>query len=72
MATTHGECRRPSLARSYITYCVKTTDSVALYRKLDEVARAERAYNAKYKIASTCEFRMPPTVEAVAGSCVAK
>jgi hypothetical protein len=58
--------------RYYIPYCAKTTDSVTLYRKLDEVARAERAYNAKFRIASTCEFRMPPTVEAVAGSCVAK
>lgn len=58
--------------RYYIPYCAKTTDSVALYRKLDGVAKAERAYNAKYKLASTCEFRMPPSVEAVAGSCVAR
>jgi hypothetical protein len=58
--------------RYYIPYCAKTTDSVTLYRKLDEVAKAERAYNAKYKLASTCEFRMPPLVEAIGGSCVAK
>src|SRR5260221_7244851 len=58
--------------RYYLPYCAKTTDSVALYRKLDEVAKAEQAYNRKYQIASTCEFRMPPTVEAVGGSCVAK
>lgn len=58
--------------RYYIPYCAKTTDSVALYRKLDEVAKAERAYNAKYKLVSTCEFRMPPLVEAIGGSCVAK
>jgi hypothetical protein len=58
--------------RYYLPYCAKTTDSVALYRKLDEVAKAEQDYNRKYNIASTCEFRMPPAVEAVGGSCVAK
>jgi len=58
--------------RYYLPYCGKTTDSVALYRKLDEVAKAEQAYNRKYNLASTCEFRMPPTVQAVGGSCVAQ
>lgn len=58
--------------RYYIPYCAKATDSTALYRKLDEVAKAERAYNVKYKIVSTCEFRTPPAVEAIGGSCVAK
>ena len=58
--------------RFYLPYCSKTTDSAALFRKLDEVAKAEQAFNKKYQLASTCEFRMPPTVEAVGGSCVAK
>ncbi|SRR6266550_289082 len=58
--------------RYYLPYCAKTTDSAALYRKLDGVAKAEQAYNRKYQIVSSCEFRMPPTVEAVGGSCVAK
>ena len=58
--------------RYYLPYCAKTTDSAALNRKLDEVAKAEQAYNKKYQIVSTCEFRIPPTVEAVGGSCVAK
>ncbi len=58
--------------RYYLPYCAKTTDSAALYRKLDEVAKAEQAYNRKYNVASTCEFRMPPAVEVVGGSCVAK
>jgi hypothetical protein len=58
--------------RYYLPYCAKTTDSVALFRKLDEVAKAEQAYNKKYNLASTCEFRMPPTVNAVGGSCVAQ
>lgn len=76
---TSSDCRSAAVGskacggpRYYIPYCAKTTDSVALFSKLDEVAKAERAYNTKYHIASTCEFRMPPTVEAVAGSCVAK
>ena len=58
--------------RYYIPWCAKTTDSASLYRKLDEVAAAEQAYNKKYNIVSTCEFRMPPLVEASAGSCVVK
>jgi hypothetical protein len=57
--------------RYYIPYCAITTDSAALYRKLDEVAKAERAYNAKYQIVSTCEFRMPPTVQSTGGVCAA-
>jgi hypothetical protein len=74
-----SECRAAAVGsracggpRYYLPYCAKTTDSVALYRKLDEVAKAEQAYNKKYNIASTCEFRMPPVVEAVGGSCVAR
>ena len=58
--------------RYYIPYCTKTTDSAALYRKLDEIVKAEKAYNAKYQVVSTCEYRMPPVVESVGGSCVAK
>jgi hypothetical protein len=58
--------------RYYIPYCAITTDSAALYRKLDEVAKAERSYNAKYQIVSTCEFRMPPTVQSTGGVCAAK
>ena len=58
--------------RYYLVYCSRSTDSVALFRKLAEVESAERAYNAKYQIASTCEFRMPPTVGLTAGSCQAQ
>jgi hypothetical protein len=58
--------------RYYIPWCAKTTDSAALYRKLAEVAAAEQAYNKKYEIMSTCEFRMPPLVESSGGSCIVK
>jgi len=76
---TSSECRSAPVGskacggpRYYIPYCAKTTDSVALYAKLAEVATAEKAYNTKYRIVSTCEFRMPPAVDAVGGSCVAR
>jgi hypothetical protein len=58
--------------RYYLVYCAKTTDSAALAQKLDAVAAAEREYNAHYKLASTCEFRMPPTVGLSGGSCQAQ
>jgi hypothetical protein len=58
--------------RYYLVYCSKTTDSAALFQKLDAVANAERAYNEHYQIASTCEFRMPPTVALSGGSCQAQ
>lgn len=58
--------------RYYIPYCAKATDSVALFAKLAEVAKAENEYNRKYQLASTCEFRMPPEVVAAGGSCATK
>jgi hypothetical protein len=58
--------------RYYLTYCARSTDSLALFRKLREVENAERAFNEKYKIGSTCEFRMPPAVGITAGECRAK
>ena len=58
--------------RYYLPYCAKTTDSVALYRKLGEIANAEQDYNRNHNIASTCEYRMPPLVESVTGACAAK
>ena len=57
--------------RYYLVYCAKTTDSAALFKKLDAIAAAEREYNQRYQIASTCEFRMPPTVALVGSSCQA-
>jgi len=56
--------------RAYLVYCPLRTDSAALFRKLEELARAEEAYNRKGGMISTCELRMPPTVDAVGGRCV--
>ena len=55
--------------RYYLVYCSKTTDSAALFSKLDAVAAAEREYNSHYKLVSTCEFRMPPIAGLSGGSC---
>jgi len=55
--------------RTYLVYCAATTDSAALFRKLKELENAERAYNAKSGIMSTCEFRMPPGVKLDGRSC---
>lgn len=55
--------------RYYIAYCSAGTDSVALFRKLDEVAAAENAYNRKYEMVSTCEFRMPLPLTLSGGEC---
>ncbi len=74
--TASRECRAAPVGsracggpRYYLTYCAKSTDSVALYQKLAAVAKAEQAYNAKYQIVSTCEFRMPPEVGVAGGAC---
>lgn len=58
--------------RYYIPYCPVSTDSAALYGKLDQVASAERAYNAKYQQVSTCEMRLPPDLTLAGGACTAK
>ncbi len=58
--------------RSYLVYCAATTDSVALFRKLGELRQAETKYNASSGMLSTCEFRMPPDVVSIGGSCRAK
>lgn len=48
--------------RTYVVYCAASTDTVALFRKLEELEDAERAYNASSGMISTCEYRMPPGV----------
>jgi hypothetical protein len=55
--------------RYYLVYCSLTTDSAALFRKLDAIAAAEREYNTRYQMVSTCEFRLPPTPTLSGGYC---
>jgi hypothetical protein len=58
--------------RTYVVYCARTTDSTALYRKLAELRQAESEFNRKNNIGSTCEFRSPPEIGLVGGSCAAR
>jgi hypothetical protein len=74
-----GQCRTVPVGsracggpRYYLVYCSRSTDSVALFRKLDAIAAGEREYNTKYKIMSTCEFRLRPKVALSGGSCLAQ
>jgi hypothetical protein len=71
-----GECRSAPVGsrpcggpRHYLPYCPLTTDVPALERKLAQIEAFERAFNEKYQLASTCEFRTPPELEVVGGAC---
>ncbi|HEX6628443.1 MAG TPA: hypothetical protein VF105_10825 [Gemmatimonadaceae bacterium] len=73
------ECRTAAVGsracggpRYYLVYCSKTTDSAALFKKLEQIAAAEQEYNKRYQLVSTCEFRMPPQVALVGGACQAQ
>ena len=77
--SSDGECRTAAVGsracggpRYYLVYCAKTTDSVALFKKLEAVAAAEREFNSRYQLVSTCEFRLPPKVALSGASCQAQ
>ena len=55
--------------RDYIVYCAATTDSVALFKKLDELKAAEIEFNKSSNMMSTCEFRMAPKTASIGGRC---
>jgi hypothetical protein len=55
--------------RDYVKYCAATTDTVALFRKLDELKAAEQEYNLRSGMMSTCEMRLPPRVSLRERSC---
>jgi hypothetical protein len=57
--------------RDYLVYCPASTDTAALLRKLDELARVESAYNEREGVVSTCQLRLPPAVSVSGGRCVA-
>lgn len=57
--------------RAYLVYCPFSTDTVALFRKLGELERAEQEYNRRSGMASTCEFLTPPATGVVGGRCAA-
>lgn len=55
--------------RYYIPYCAATTDSAALFRKLDELKAADDRLNKLTNAMSTCEMRLPPAPALVGGHC---
>ena len=55
--------------RLYFVYCAATTDSAALFRKLDELKAAEIRFNESVGAMGTCDFRTPPRVVVDGGSC---
>jgi hypothetical protein len=74
--TTANACRTAPVGwrgcggpRTYVVYCAATTDTAALFRKLKELENAEKAYNAKSGMMSTCEFRTPPGTKLQGKSC---
>lgn len=77
--STAAQCRTAPVGdrpcggpRDYVVFCARTTDTVALNRKLAELVAAEREWNRKTGAMSTCEFRMPPDTALVNGSCRAR
>lgn len=57
--------------REYVVYCPLTTNEPALLAVVDSLKRAEMRHNQVTGAVSTCEYRMPPNMNVVAGSCVA-
>jgi hypothetical protein len=57
--------------RYWITWCPATTDSVALFRKLDELHAAEQNFNQVHGVISDCSIVGPPTPVVSAGVCKA-
>jgi hypothetical protein len=55
--------------RDYIAYCTATTDTVALFRKLAELETAEKDYNLKSGMMSSCIMRQPPKISLSGGKC---
>ncbi len=74
--TTSSQCRMAPVGnkacggpRFYIPYCAASTDSAALFKKLDEVKAADGRLNKLTNAMSTCEMRMPPAPSFVGGHC---
>lgn len=57
--------------REYVIYCPATTDEPALLAVVDSLKRAEMRHNQATGAVSTCEYRVPPRTDVVAGRCVA-
>jgi hypothetical protein len=65
--STAGQCAAIALGSKacggpteYLVYCPRSTDTLRLRELVDEVERAERAYNTRWGIVSTCEMLLEP------------
>ncbi len=74
--TQPGQCRTAPVGdrpcggpRDFVIYCATGTDTVALFNKLEELRRAEQAYNRAHDLVSTCELRLPPETQLVGTTC---
>ncbi len=74
-----GDCRTAPVGvkgcggpRTHVVYCASTTDTTALFRKLEQLRRAEAAFNEKYGRPSTCDIVPPPQTELAGGTCRAQ
>ena len=77
--TAPGQCRTAPVGdrpcggpRDYVIYCATTTDTVVLFRKLEELRSAEQEYNRTHGLVSTCELRLPPETRLVGTTCRAR
>ena len=57
--------------RTYLVYCKATTDEAALLRALDELKRAEEAYNRSAGIVSDCAITPQPEIRLDGRTCAA-
>jgi hypothetical protein len=55
--------------RYWITWCPASTDSAALFQKLDELRTAEQNFNQVHGVVSDCSIIGPPTPMVSAGVC---
>jgi hypothetical protein len=55
--------------RTFVEYCRTSTDSSALARALDRLAVAERAYNERTHVMSSCQLAVPPIPAWTGGRC---
>ena len=58
--------------RDYVVYCATSTDEPALLAVVDSLKEAEMRLNEATGAVSTCEMRLPPEMEVVAGKCVVR
>ncbi len=71
-----GQCRVAPVGakacggpRYWITWCSLSTDSAALFEKLDELRTAEQNFNQVHGVISDCSIVGPPTLVVSAGVC---